>query len=89
MHRKMRPFLSSLVDTNCFISLTLHAIETQSHGLRRFPELQHLYVVEFVLFSELPACGKNWPSPCTISGLRVAETRIAPRGHGRKEGSIK
>jgi hypothetical protein len=44
----MRPFCRLDTDTNCFISLNLHANETLSHRLRQFPELQTLYVVEFV-----------------------------------------
>jgi hypothetical protein len=44
----MRPFCRSGPDTNCFRPLTFDGDETLSHGLRQFPELQTLYVVEFV-----------------------------------------
>ena len=76
-------------DTNCFISLTLHAVETLSHGLRQFPELQLLYVVEFALLSGRTHCGKDWHSPCSIQWEREGETRNAFGGARREEGLMK
>src|SRR5207302_10596006 len=64
-------------DANCFNSFPFCANETPSHGLRQFPELQSLYVVEFALFSEPPKCGKDWHSPCMSSWWRKSETRNA------------
>src|SRR3979490_3416901 len=84
--RKMRPFLSPGGDTNCFSSLTFHAIETVSHGLRQFPELQLLYVVEFGLLFDSHGCGKDWHSSCSISGCAELRRALRLGQVGRKEG---
>jgi hypothetical protein len=62
----MRPFCRSGTDTNCFRSLTLHGDETPSHGLRQFPELQILYVVEFPSLWNHLRWGEDWHFPCSI-----------------------
>jgi hypothetical protein len=67
----------------------LHAVETPSHGLRQFPELQFLYVVEFAPLFVSRSCGKDWHSSCSISMMREGETRGAFGGAGRQEGLMK
>ena len=62
----MRPFCRPGPDTNCFIPLNLLAVETASHGLRQFPELQTLYVVEFVSFLNIIRWEEDWHFPCSI-----------------------
>ena len=83
------PFCRLAVDTNCFISLTLHVVETPSQGLRQIPERQILYVIEFGRFSTLSGVEKDWHSPCSISGVRKVETRYAFGGARREEGLMK
>jgi hypothetical protein len=79
-------FCRLATDTNCFIPLTLRSDETASHRLRQFPELQILYVVEFTLLFDSANCGKDWQSPCTITGMRDSETRYAFGGARREKG---
>ena len=85
----MRPFCRSGPDTNCFIPLNLLAVETPSHGLRQFPELQIPYVVEYAPLFDLLRGGEDWHSPCTNSLMRKRETRYAFGGARRQEGLMK
>jgi len=89
MSEKRAPFCRLAPDTNCFISLTLHADETQSHRLRQFSGFQILYVVDIAPLLDPPSCGKDWQPPCNKVTMRGFETRYAFCGARRVEGLIK
>jgi len=76
---KDAPFCRQPVDTsrqstdaNCFNSFPFCANETPSHGLRQFPEMQGLYVVEFALFPTGPNVEKiGIPHALAHGGAKV------------------
>src|SRR6266436_674325 len=59
---------------------TLHA---RSHTMRRFPQLQHSYLVELAAFSKSSTSPSKWHAPC--SSPNICNVEIFKSQHSQPE----